>query len=486
MLLRPSAALAGDDALRKVANRVPAVESAETLARAGSPDAVQAQYDAARDLEESAQRALPISRSCKRLLNAVVGFGRAEVSQAEGFDRQSQIQILKGRRLARAYRARVRLALPTCRSGLPHAVAAASEIGSPKSNEISFGWIDMPAPSGAESADLSVNGQVVRQTPVSGRRLRVHIDLVPGRYTFGVAFRSSDGRVVGRNTSRNVWLLPSSASRRKPARTRDIAIGSSLRELSRGFAGFSGMWAHDLSTGRYANSNSDAVFPAASTVKLGVLVAALRKYGPRPERSSVGYDLQALTAWSSNLASNRLLVLLGGSVQSGTALAQAELSRLGARSSTFTGIYRVGTVLRAGSRRADIVNPPPRVSSRVTTASDLGRILYNLHAGATGDNRALHRMRLTSHEAQLGLNLLLSSQPAGQNLGLFRSHVDRSTPIAQKNGWLSNARHTAAIVYAPGGPQIVVLLTYRNGQLNPRDAVVLGGQLLRQSARLSR
>jgi hypothetical protein len=33
-------------------------------------------------------------------------------------------------------------------------------------------------------------------------------------------------------------------------------------------------------------------------------------------------------------------------------------------------------------------------------------------------------------------------------------------PIAQKNGWLHDARHTAAVVYAAGGPKIVVVLTY--------------------------
>jgi hypothetical protein len=33
-------------------------------------------------------------------------------------------------------------------------------------------------------------------------------------------------------------------------------------------------------------------------------------------------------------------------------------------------------------------------------------------------------------------------------------------PVAQKNGWIHDARHTAAIVYTPKGPRIVVILTY--------------------------
>jgi hypothetical protein len=41
-----------------------------------------------------------------------------------------------------------------------------------------------------------------------------------------------------------------------------------------------------------------------------------------------------------------------------------------------------------------------------------------------------------------------------------RPFVPRRTPVAQKNGWLHDARHTAAVVYLPSGPKIVVVLAY--------------------------
>ena len=46
------------------------------------------------------------------------------------------------------------------------------------------------------------------------------------------------------------------------------------------------------------------------------------------------------------------------------------------------------------------------------------------------------------------LQLLLASELRGANVGLIRPYVARGTRVAQKNGWLSDARHTAAIVYA--------------------------------------
>ena len=36
------------------------------------------------------------------------------------------------------------------------------------------------------------------------------------------------------------------------------------------------------------------------------LAAAARRFGPNPEDSPAGYDLQQLAGWSSNLATNRL------------------------------------------------------------------------------------------------------------------------------------------------------------------------------------
>ena len=42
----------------------------------------------------------------------------------------------------------------------------------------------------------------------------------------------------------------------------------------------------------------------------------------------------------------------------------------------------------------------------------------------------------------------------------MRPFVLAATPVAQKNGWIHDARHTAAIVYGPDAPRIVVILTY--------------------------
>jgi beta-lactamase class A len=227
----------------------------------------------------------------------------------------------------------------------------------------------------------------------------------------------------------------------------DAVVAARLAALGRSFPGYAAIWTHDLHTGRVAGWNTDARFPAASTVKLGVLLTALAHLR-HPERSPLDYDLRAMTGWSSNLAANRLLERFGiGS-------AQAALRRAGAWRSTYPQGYRVGTA------RADVVRQPPSVSARVTTAHDLGRLLYVLHAGALGNRAALRASGLDVSRSRYALRLLLASELRGNNVGLVRPFVPAGTPVAQKNGWIHDARHTAAIVYAPTRPRIVVILTY--------------------------
>ena len=291
----------------------------------------------------------------------------------------------------------------------------------------------------------------------------------PGRIDVRVRFLRGP-EVARPDVSKNVWLLRPSARHARRERVRDVRLSLRLAALGETFPGYAAFWIHDLRTGATASWNSDAAFPAASTVKLGVLVAALRRFGPRPERSSAWRQIRDLATWSSNIATNRLLVRLGGSEAAGARIAQAALHRLGATSSTFTGSYRLGTSV---SRPAgDAPRPLPILAYRRTTAHDLGRILFELHAAAAGNRLSLRRTGLSSHEARVALALLLSSDPRGDNLGLLRPWIAAEVPMAQKHGWTTYLRHTAAVVYG-ARPTIAVVLTYRPG-LRAAEARRLG------------
>jgi hypothetical protein len=349
------------------------------------------------------------------------------------------------------------------------------ELDSPWAAEASFGLVRAVAPPGATHAALYAGARLVAAKSVSGGRVGFRVAIRPGAYDLRVRFER-EGELVRRDESRNIWLLRSNAHAARRERARDARLASGFAALGSSFPGYAAFWAHDLAKGRTAGWNSDAPFPAASTVKLGVLVAALRRYGPRPERSSAWPLIRDLAVWSSNDASNRLLVLLGGSEAGGSRIVQETMHRIGATSSTFTGNYRLGT-FRGIRPLGDAPRPLPILTFRRTTAHDLGRILYELHAAALGNGLARRRTGLSRHEARVGLGLLLSSTSTGQNVGLFRPWAGFAVPLAQKQGWTTKIRHTAAITYGRAGPRIVILLTY-SPNLNPAASSALGRRVV--------
>jgi beta-lactamase class A len=258
--------------------------------------------------------------------------------------------------------------------------------------------------------------------------------------------------------------LPATAFRSARVARTDPSLAARLASIGSRYRGWGAFWVHDLRTGRMAGWNSDARFPAASMVKLGVLAAALSRAGARPERSPTWYDVRQLTGWSSNLAANRLVSRLGyPAVHEG-------LRRLGMASSTYPGPYRVGT------SRLDAPKPPPQSSWRVTTARDLGRALYAFHAGAAGSRPSQGSLGLPKGAARLALELLVDSSSTKDNRGLLRPFLG-GTRVGQKNGWTSAVRATAGIVFARNGPVIVVVLAYRPG-LSLAEAQALGRQTL--------
>ena len=245
----------------------------------------------------------------------------------------------------------------------------------------------------------------------------------------------------------------------------DATLARRLAAVAAQTSGAVGVWVHELGSGRYAGYEQDTRFAAASTVKLGALAAGLRD-SPRPERSRWWYDIRQIGFWSSNLAANRIAGGLGyAAIGDG-------LRRLGMTSSTYPGPYRATTAWR-----------PPGAHTRVTTARDLGRALYRLHAGAHGSTRALRLLGLSRRQATVALRVLASTQPVGDNAGLLRPWLAGAT-VAEKNGWLSDTRTTATIVYEGGRATIVVVELYRPG-VTYREAKQLGRRVLRAAGLLS-
>jgi beta-lactamase class A len=422
------------------------------------PDAVQARYDAARELQGMLD-GRTVRALCLPLLDAIAQAAGGHVLAAEGVDRLDRSVERRGEEVVRRARVAIRSARAGCSSasGLTRAAGPPMQaLLGPLDGEAFFGSVRAKAPAGATSAELRWKGRVVARETQAGEVVSLSL---AGRVPAGagdveVRFRNATGGSVGTARADDVWLLPSSPNTPSASERPDPALSRRLATATAGFPGYAAVYVRELATGRSGSWNADSRFPAASLVKLGVLAAALDRYGPRPERAPAFHDLRAIAAWSSNLGANRLYAWLGREA------VESRLRRMGATRSTYPGEYRVGT--SSGSPTA-VPGEPPLVSQRVTTARDMARILATLHGAAAGSTEARRAAGLTAHEARVALALLLSSEPRGDNLGLFRPSLSAGTPAAQKHGWISTARHSAAIVYGPSGPVVVVVLTYQEG-----------------------
>ena len=452
---------------------IAALMRAAAAGRSGGPFAVQKQYELGRALEERLGGLVP-APSCRSLYAALSRVAHGSVLAAEGFDRISAAMRARGEREIAVGKSQHDRVLASCTGAFAkQPPPAAQSLLAPLQGEAFFGNVRVRVPARTSSVELRWRGQVVaRQT-----------DPRPGAWTVALPARTAAGpgaleasfrAGAGPSTTasaQGVWLLPSNADAATTSEREDNALSARLATIAAGFPGYAGIYIHEMGSGRTAVWNDVARFPAASTVKLGVLVAALDRYGPRPELHPKIYDMRTLAAWSSNLAANRLLRALGsGDIVTGGRIVEQRLRRMGATRSTYPGEYRVGTVHTAAP------NQPPLVSQRTTTARDLGQILTTLQAAAAGNASAQRAAGLSQHEARVGLALLLDSQPSGDNIGLFRPWL-ANLPAAQKQGWISFARHTAAIVYGPSGPVVVVLTAYLDG-LPLTQAQKLGQKVL--------
>ena len=439
---------------------ITALMRAAAAARSGDPDAVQQQYEIGRATEDSLSGLVP-PPACLPLYDALSRVAHGNVVAAEGFDRLSATIRARGEREIAVGKTQHRRALASCPRGFERKRPLVSRpFLAPLEGEAFFGEVRMRVPARTSSVELRWRGRVIAQQvdPKRGTwTVALPAGTATGHGTLEASFRTGSGAVTTAR-AQDLWLLPANADATTAGERKDNALAARLATIAAGFPGYAGIYIHEMGSGRTGAWNEEARFPAASTVKLGVLAAALDRYGPRPELNPKIYDMRTLAAWSSNVAANRLLRTLGnGDIVTGRRIVEARLRRMGATQSTYPGEYRVGTAHTAAPSQ------PPLVSQRTTSARDLGRVLTTLQAAAAGNATAQRAAGLTEHEARVGLALLLDSQPTGDNIGLFRPWLGPSMPVAQKQGWISSARHTAAIVYGPKGPVVVVLTTYQDG-----------------------
>ncbi len=446
------------------------LDQASAASRAGDPAAMQLRYDTARDLEETT-RAARISAQCQPLEQALFALARAHVAAAEAFDRLLSRATFE----ARAVQARkqVERLRRTCRpGGRPVTAATTRSLTSPEPGAAFFGEVKGTAPPGTKRVQITLNGRSAVVVPASGTTFKATVNGPTGQTNVEALFIGSGGKQIDAAVSRGAWLLPAASTLHASATHADDLLSSRLAFAATHFPGYAAVYVERLATGDVGTWNADSRFPAASTVKLGVMVEAARRFGYAPT-SRITYDLEQIGRWSSNLAANRLLRMIGiGDSTVGVRAVEARLGSMGAPSSTYPGEYRAGTLSGGPPTQ------PPLSTSRVTTARDLASILKTIVGAAAG--RAVGRAHtgLGVEGARSILRMLLQSQLVADNVGLLRPSVPKGLPVAQKNGWVRDTRSTAAVLFQRAGPTVVVVLANRPQGVSLSSAQTLGREVV--------
>ena len=370
--------------------------------------------------------------------------------------------------------------LGCCACGAAVATASPQPIR-PVPGEAFFGDVVALAPPGSATAVFSSAG--VAGAPVTAQAITSGTVHGPsGLRGATVVFRDGDGAITATRSTHDAFLLPATGVQAHAGSRRSPVLERALARIAASHSGVTGIWVQRLWDGRAAGWNADAEFPAASTVKLPLGLGAIMRMGPTPWTHPSWPDLTAALRVSDDVAANNLVDRLGSGCATTADSAAAEgLRRLGARQSTFTGCYQTEELqphLPSGS-----VNQAPTWSNRHTTARDLGRMLYALHAAAVPTPAARRQTGIPALKARLILGLLLTAVQDGANATLFAGGLPAHTPIAEKNGWREHEQHGAAIAYTRRGPVIMVVLTQRPDGADVSEARRIGAQVARAALR---
>ena len=119
-------------------------------------------------------------------------------------------------------------------------------------------------------------------------------------------------RVMSSVKVEHVFGLPAASTQVAPPRAIDGAVQHAVAGLPTRTGVSSAAWVRDLASGRTAAYNAGAHFPAASTVKLAILLAVLARDHADPLASPSWSLERSLVLDSSNIAANELLPRAGG------------------------------------------------------------------------------------------------------------------------------------------------------------------------------
>jgi beta-lactamase class A len=320
-----------------------------------------------------------------------------------------------------------------------------------------------------EVLEVVVDGRVRARVRLPGGPRQVSAPVPVGDHEVRLRARGPAGARMSRPV--RVWVLPASGRRagRVPGWA-DPALQRDAEALVARLPAIGGVYVQHLVTGCGAAVNAGAQFPAASTLKAGILLEAVRAAGGAPG-SDLGRLLDDMVLVSDDRSANRVLERLGGgSGDLGAARVTSTLRALGLTDTLVRRPYLLDDDPRLrGQPRAQEQDAHERVplaldararpelrTNFISTPFDLARLMVALHRGAMGVG-AVPRLGLTPRmvRTQVTARLLRVRDTTKLVAGLAPG-----VPVAHKSGYTEEVKHDAGIVYLRRGPVVAVAMSW--------------------------
>ncbi len=225
----------------------------------------------------------------------------------------------------------------------------------------------------------------------------------------------------------------------------------------------------------------DIAFSAASTMKIPIMVSALRRTS-EPIPDGVQQLIERMIVLSENPPADTLMENVIGSTLAPLEVTADMQNRLGLKNTFLAGYFYFGAPLlqryqTPANSRTD-VNLDPDVYNQTTT-SDMGSLLTAIYQCSQGEPSLLTDTfpnEITPSKCSYMLDVLSHNE-----IGvLSEAGVPDGTQVAHKHGWTEEADgflHTisdAGVVYSPGSDFVFVVFLYDANQLlfDPADELI--------------
>lgn len=247
----------------------------------------------------------------------------------------------------------------------------------------------------------------------------------------------------------------------------EAAIARYAAKLGSDGGGNTAVWWENLKTGETASLNADETYPAASVIKIPILVEAFRQaeagslfleslYSVHEGRRAGGSGvLKELHAGLAVTLRDILTLMIIVSDNTATNLA-IDLAGMGEINDTIRRLGLRNTVLRRRLMGGPFYDRPDYslAIDNTLSAADIGLLL-----------RLMARGEAVSPAADAAMLDMLLRQQVNDRLPMM---LPRGVRVAHKTGEFQTTRHDAGVIYGLEGPQYVLVVLSRDLKSPPR------------------